>query len=180
MKRLNNCTTRRRVKCNSGGVMPSCNYNRANYVCDRACVGQPTTRMADVTITKIACPHSHESVILFVFLAFILFKLRPLFTLRVHVHLHRRRSQTVHACGAMRLVGIFPNTCPGGVIAAQARHNSNNVGVSLRARWDTTLIFTTIRAVCKWVLTNMSATWTFTGRVFHPAQRPPPVERAPA
>ena len=24
------------------------------------------------------------------------------------------------------------------------------------------------------------AMWTFTGRVFHPAQRPPPVERAPA
>ena len=28
----------------------------------------------------------------------------------------------------------------GGVIAGQARHNSSNVGVSLRARWDTTLV----------------------------------------
>ena len=28
----------------------------------------------------------------------------------------------------------------GGVTAGQARHNSSNVGVSLRARWDTTLV----------------------------------------
>ena len=44
--------------------------------CARACVS--TARTADVTVTKIAGyvrvrPHSHESVIFFVFLAFIVF-----------------------------------------------------------------------------------------------------------
>ena len=45
-----------------------------------ACVWQPTPRTADVTIIKnrrlYSRPNSHESVIFFVFFAFILFTLR--------------------------------------------------------------------------------------------------------
>ena len=36
----------------------------------------------------------------------------------------------------------------GGVTAGQARHNSSNVVVSLRARWDTTLVNICYRYLC--------------------------------
>ena len=55
----------------SSVVARKSNYNRANdvVVCVAVCVGQPTPKTADVTITKIAgyfsCPHPRESVIFF-------------------------------------------------------------------------------------------------------------------
>ena len=56
------------------------NYNRPNDVAVWPCVWQPTPKTADVTVIKRLCsrPHSHELVIFFVFLAFIVFMLRPL------------------------------------------------------------------------------------------------------
>ena len=52
----------------------------------------------------------------------------------------------MQAAGDWTLHPWLPNKHPwlhnnvGGVIAGQARHNSSNVGVSLRAKCDTTLV----------------------------------------
>ena len=73
-------------------------------------------------------PHSHESVIFFVFLGFILFTQRPLFICRVHNHLtsaggdHERRVRSL-------------------AIGREKRGTTQvMLGVSLQAWWDTTLV----------------------------------------
>ena len=102
-------------------------------------VRKPTPITYDVTVTKnrrlCSRPHSHDPVILFVLLSFILLSYghilpagRPLFTRRVRMHLHRRRSLAVHTCGALVGGCTLRYNHVGGVIAGQARHNSSNVG----------------------------------------------------
>ena len=82
----------------------------------------------------------------FVFLAFIVFKLRPLFTRRVHMHLYVHKM-----CGAHELctraepcdwaAGAHGVTTMLGVSRRARRHTTQvMLGLSLRARWDTTLV----------------------------------------
>ena len=64
----------------------------------------------------------------FVFLAFIVFNLRPLFTCRVHMHLHAHEL-----CGAHdRYTRAEPCDWSAG-----AHGVTTMLGVSLRVRWDT-------------------------------------------
>ena len=70
-------------------------------------------------------PHSHESVIIFVFLAFILFTLRPLCWIYEYACNERMQPTVVVEAGWT----LHP-----------WRHNSSNVGVSLGARGDTTQV----------------------------------------
>ena len=113
-------------------------------VCGWPYVWQPTPRTADVTVTKIA-GYVRVRILMnrwffFVYLAFILFTLRPL----CYILLPACNSQWT--CGSlMQPVG----DCGGGLDVAsmasqqcwgchcgQARHNSILLGVSLRARWE--------------------------------------------
>ena len=70
--------------------------------------------------------HYHESLIFFVFLGFILFTQRPLFTRRAHMHLttaggpHERRVRSL-------AIGRRASQQCWGVTAGKARHNSSNV-----------------------------------------------------
>ena len=86
-------------------------------------------------------------MIFFVFLAFIVFNLRPLFTRQVHMHLHI----DAYTCGAHELcTRVEPCDWSAGAhgvttmlgLALRARCDTTQVmlGVSLRARWDTTIV----------------------------------------
>ena len=124
------------------------NYNRANEPCVRVCGNRLLNGWCHRQQNRRLCPrpHSHESVIFFVFLAFILFKLRSLFTHRVHMHLHAHKL-----CGAHELcmhaepyewsAGAHGVTTILGVPLQARRHTAQvMLGLSLRARWDTTLV----------------------------------------
>ena len=65
------------------------------------CVWQSTPRTADVVVTKLA-GYVRLRILMnrrffFVFLSVIVFKLRPLFTRRVHMHLHAAHKLCTHA-----------------------------------------------------------------------------------
>ena len=70
-----------------------------------------------------------------VFLGFILFTQRPLFTRLVHMHV----TPAGGACGALRLVDGRHNNVG---VSLRERRDITQVmlGVSLRARWDATLV----------------------------------------
>ena len=82
----------------------------------------------------------------FVFLAFILFTLRPLCW--IYEYAWNELMQPMVVVGADWTLHTWHHNSSnvGGVTAGQARHNSSNVGVSLRARCDTTLVH--IYAAC--------------------------------
>ena len=70
-----------------------------------------------------------------------MFKLRPRFTRRVHMHLTHasRAGLTSVACGVYRLVSGRHNNV--GVSLREIRGTTQvMLGVSLRARWDATLV----------------------------------------
>ena len=104
----------------------------SDRVCGWPCVWQPTPRTADVTVTKIAAYVRVRILVnrwfFFVFLACILFTLRPICWI---YELMYPADWTLHPWR-------HDSSNVGGVTAGQARHNSSILGVSLRARWYTT------------------------------------------
>ena len=82
-------------------------------------------------------PHSQQSVIFFAFLAFIVFNLRPVCCMYEYACNELMRLAVVVG-GRIGLCTQGVSTV--GVTAGPARHNSRNVGVSLRSRYDTTLV----------------------------------------
>ena len=98
--------------------------------------------------------YSHESVVLFVFLGLIFFKVTA--SLRFFEFNCTRLRAAVDK-GALRLSPLYYDR------EQQVAHSGRPHAESI--------ILNRGRSV---------AMWTFTGRVFHPAQRPSPVERAPA
>ena len=97
--------------------------------------------------------YSHESVIFFVFLGLIFFSYGEF----AFFEFNCTRLHAAVDNGALRLSPLYYDR--GQQVAHSARLHAESI------------IFNRGRIV---------AMWTFTGRVFHPAQRPPPVERAPA
>ena len=97
--------------------------------------------------------YSHESVIFFVFLGLLFFKLRRVCVFEFNC----TRLRAAVDNGALRLSPLYYDR------EQQVAHSSRPHAESI--------IFNRGRSV---------AIWTFTGRVFHSAQRPSPVERAPA
>ena len=77
-------------------------------------------------------------MIFFVFLGFILFTQRPLFTRRVHMHLTPEGGPNE---GRVRSLAIGRRHNKVGVSLQEMRGTTQvMLGVSLRARWDTTLV----------------------------------------
>ena len=91
--------------------------------------------------------YSHESVILFVFLGLLFFKLREFAFFEFNCTLLRAAVDN----GALRLSPLYYDR--GQQVAHRSRPHAESI------------IFNRGRSV---------AMWTFTGRVFHPVQRPPP------
>ena len=76
-------------------------------------------------------PHSHESVIFFVFWAFIVFKFLSIFTRRVNMHLHAHKLCSAHE--------LCTRTEPW-YWSAGAHGVTTMLGVSLRVRRHTTQV----------------------------------------
>ena len=123
-------------------------------MCVCVCVWQPTPRRADVTVTTIA---GYVRVRILVERWFFSYFGSHTFyatatLLNIWICMQWTCGSLMQAagdCGADWTLHPRCHNNVGGVTAGQARRNSSNVGVLLRAKWDTTLVIT----ICTLMLT---------------------------